>query len=115
MGTGQWDASGTAPICPAPIPTQAPPGGCCKWGAHCAGCDEKVQGWCHSSASACVECTGQWDASGTAPICPAPTPTPAPPGGCCKWGAHCAGCDEKVQGWCHSSASACRECTGQWD
>jgi len=117
--TGLWDPSGAAPTCTTPAKAPAPPvsGGCCKWGEHCAGCDPKVGGQCHASASACSKCTGLWDPSGAAPTCTTMAPAPAPPvsGGCCKWGEHCAGCDPKVGGKCHASASDCVGCTGQWD
>merc|ERR1712241_390336 len=45
------------------------PGGCCRFGADCGDCGEDGTGWCHQSASNCVQCTGSFDSSASAPAC----------------------------------------------
>jgi len=36
-------------------------------------------------------------------------------GGCCKWGGSCGDCGNDGTGWCHKSASNCKQCTGSFD
>jgi len=110
------DGSVPTPPTPTPGPGPSPSGGCCMFGSDCGDCGEDGSGWCHQSASNCAVCTGEFDASASAPRCDGTVPTlpTDPPGTKCCWGGGCTGCNEDPSNWCNGGKQECGNCGGTW-